>query len=102
MLDVLENNGMSEEDVLFGARTGKYSYGNHNDGINQEKHFDPPKWLKLLNKAAESWSYIYVPQYTANAHLGAQLHPINYQGGNNIFHQGASFAPMTFSSEVAS
>eukprot|EP00957_Ditylum_brightwellii_P145200 11059188-Ditylum_brightwellii.AAC.1 len=88
MLDSLENNGLSEKDVLFGPRTGKYSYGNHNGGVNQEKHHDPQKWLKLLNKAAESWSYIYIPQCTADAHLGAQLHPINYQRGINILHQG--------------
>eukprot|EP00957_Ditylum_brightwellii_P165291 12584997-Ditylum_brightwellii.AAC.1 len=88
VLDSLENNGLSEEDILFGARTGKYSYGNLNDGINQEKHHDPQKWLKLLNEPAESWSYIYVLQCTADAHLGAQPHPIIYQGRNKILHQG--------------
>eukprot|EP00957_Ditylum_brightwellii_P174519 13288080-Ditylum_brightwellii.AAC.1 len=69
-LGSLENNGLSEEDVSFGARTGKYSYVNHNDAINQEKHCVPQKWLTLLNKAAESWSCIYIPQCSADAYLG--------------------------------
>eukprot|EP00957_Ditylum_brightwellii_P093548 7123125-Ditylum_brightwellii.AAC.1 len=43
MLDSSENNGLSEEDASFGPRTGKYSYGNQNDGDNQEKHCDPQK-----------------------------------------------------------
>eukprot|EP00957_Ditylum_brightwellii_P087154 6632973-Ditylum_brightwellii.AAC.1 len=90
MLGSLGNNNLSKIDVSFGPRTGKYSYGNHNDGVNQEKYYDPQKWLKLLKEAAESWSYIYIPQYTVNAHLGAQLHPINYQGGNHILHQGCN------------
>uniref|UniRef100_A0A7S4V6R0 Uncharacterized protein n=1 Tax=Ditylum brightwellii TaxID=49249 RepID=A0A7S4V6R0_9STRA len=79
-----QNNDLSEEDVLFGAKTGIYSYGNHNDGVDKEKHRDPQKWRQLLNEAAESWSYIYVPQCTADSHLGAH----NYQGGNNILHRG--------------
>eukprot|EP00957_Ditylum_brightwellii_P051741 3923892-Ditylum_brightwellii.AAC.1 len=87
-LDSLEKNGLTEEDILFGARTGKYSYVNNDDGVDKEKHRNPKKWRQLLNEAAESWSYIYVPQCTADAHLGAQPDPINYQRGKNILHRG--------------